>query len=224
MMMFYVRSPLAAIALMLGAHARPVRPLPLPGSSSAMPVNTVLSTDTGGESAPLPRLTNALLTQLETLGQAVHHLSPAVQDSAKAFMASITPDIQVPGMPPVGGVQGFNPVINWGAFAAHSQPVAAAFARAHLAPRVYLPLLRAMFSAYITLRILGAFKAEALADTSLAIVPDTTTVVEKNVEFAHLHQALMKTVASTFQQDLQPPPGTPGDNGTPPSGLGIPLF
>jgi hypothetical protein len=208
MMSFF---PLAAVSLIFGTRLGPSR-LDPPPPSLTVPVSTAVGRDTGAAptmAASLPRLTNELLTQLQTLGQALHHLPKTVQDSAKGSLETITPDMEIAGIPPMSNGMRFS-VVNWGNAATHSPAVAAAFTQAHLLPQDYLRLQTAVISADLALRLLGGFNPSALADTTFPIVMDTTTVPEKNVEFLHTHQALRKTLVESFNGFWKPiiPPGT----------------
>ena len=222
--------PLAAISLIFGMRLGPSR-LDPPPSSSTVPVSTMVGRDTGATppaAAPLPRLTDELLTQLQTLGQALHHLPQTVQDSAKGSLDSVTPDLDIAGLPPMPTNGWRFSGVNWGTVATHSSAVAAAFTQAHLLPQDYLRLQTAVISADLALKILGSLNQSALADTTFPIVMDTTTMLEKNVEFMHMHQALRKTLMKNFNLFWKPiiPPGAQIMNGNtplPPGSMIVPI-
>jgi len=226
-MMFNLGYPLAVLSLVWGTRAGPVgrltperRPLlgavgrPLGAAPSAV--------------SPIPRLTSERLTQLQNLLQALHHVPQPVQDAAKGYTDTVTPDLNVPGLPPISGSSFLRyRVVNWGTMATHSPAVAAAFTQAHLAPHDYLPVLTAVISAGLDLQILGVLKGD-LADTSIAIVEDTATVLEKNIEFAHRHLALIRTIRKSYadyvtQVNAPGAPTAPSGQGTPSNGTLMPL-
>jgi hypothetical protein len=214
--MFRLCYPLAALSLVFGTRARPGE-----GTRERRPILVAAGRDTGAPpsaASPMPRLTIELVTQLQNLAQALHHLPQAVQDSAKASMDTITPDLNVPGIPPMGGSTALQlAVVNWGTVAIHSPPVAAAFTQAHLSPHDYLPLLTAVASANVAIQVLGALDPDGSADTTVTLVTDTATVLAKNAEFAHMHQALMKILVQSVGEFVTPviPAGAQSINGNP---------
>jgi len=99
-------------------------------------------------------------------------------------------------------------VVDWGTAAHHIPVVAAAFTKAHMPPRDYLGLQKAVNSAEIAIQLLlDKIDASRLADTTKPLVSDTTTVAEKNIEFVHRHQALMATIDQDFASDTVSTPG-----------------
>jgi hypothetical protein len=214
--MFNLCYPLAALSLVVGTRAGPVGLTP-----TRRPLLGAVGRDRGtapSAASPMPRLTIELLTQLQHLEQALTHLPQTVHQSATAFTDTVTLDLHVPGIPAMDDSAALRfAVVNWGTVATHAPPVAAAFTQAHLSPHDYLPLLTAVFSANVAIQVLGALDPDGSADTTVTLVTDTATVLAKNAEFAHLHQALMNTVMESVGESVTPviPAGVQSINGNP---------
>jgi hypothetical protein len=207
--------PMAVLALGLSPQAPPSG-IGLPRASAA-PISggQRVGRDTGttaDTTLATPRLTSEGLARLHTLAGLLHHLPTAVQDSARTIEADLIPDLHVPEIPPskttFGGQVPTIAVVDWGTAAHHFPVVAAAFTNAHLPPRDYLGLQLAVQSAELAIDLMiDSSNASRLADITKPLVSDTTTVAEKNIEFAHRHQALMATIDHDFASDTIPNPG-----------------
>jgi hypothetical protein len=158
----------------------PLPPAVAPGHGRQQNIQRDAGAVSSTADTTLPRLTVALVTEFQTVDQVLRKLPQAIQDSVPQIQ--FTPDLRVPGVPQaqIGAPDSLR---NWGTFAAHAPHVAALFRHAHLAPRQYAPLERAIMNAFIA--------GTLVITTQPQLVVDTSTVLGQNLAFALTHRTLM---------------------------------